>query len=155
LRALDAQKSSTANANLRVAVADAKVDDADRAPLGESMPFDTERLAPHPSPLPAGEREPDASPFERFLKLSDWLFDQTGRQHGISLSNLAELLFRFLVEENKLPPSDAAAAIWADYQRVGRSDRPAFLKDLVPAADTRKIAKDTRAVSRQQRHLAK
>ncbi|CAN5563282.1 radical SAM protein [soil metagenome] len=97
----------------------------------------------------------EGSPFDSFLRLSDWLFEQTGRQHGISLTHLAELLFRFLVEETKLAPSDSAAAIWADYQRIGRSDRPAFLKDLVPPADTRKIAKVSHAVSRQQRHLAK
>jgi hypothetical protein len=48
----------------------------------------------------------------------------------------------------------AAEAIWADYQRVGRSDRPAFLKYLVAPADTRKIAKDATVAKRQQRHLA-
>ena len=91
------------------------------------------------------------SPFESFLRLSDWLFDQTGRRHGISLTHLSELLFRFLTEVQALPAKAAAEAIWADYQRVGRSDRPAFLKDLVPPADTR-----VKAIgNRQAKHLAR
>jgi radical SAM superfamily enzyme YgiQ (UPF0313 family) len=101
--------------------------------------------------LPAiwGER----SPFESFLKLSDWLFDQTGRRHGISLTHLTELLFRFLTEVQTMPAKAAAEAIWADYQRVGRSDRPAFLAPYVSPADTRKSPRST--ATRQQRHLAR
>ncbi len=102
---------------------------------------------------PGGRGTGSDSPFTSFLNLGDWLFTQTGRQHGISLTNLAELLFRFLTEEKSLPASEAAAAIWADYKRVGRSDRPAFLKDLVAPADTRKTSGP--ALKRQQRHLAK
>ncbi len=85
------------------------------------------------------------------MELSDWLFAETGRKHGISLTNLSELLFRFLAESRGLAATEVAAAIWADYQRVGRSDRPAFLAPFVQAADTRK---QTKPLSRQQRHLA-
>jgi hypothetical protein len=109
-------------------------------------------LIPSTRPLPSEARDPE-SPFVSFLHLADWLFAQTGRQHGISLTHLSELLFRFLVEEKQLPANQVAAAIWADYQRVGRSDRPAFLNDLVEPADTRK----NRAVrgNRQLKHLAR
>jgi len=96
----------------------------------------------------------DASPFESFLRLSDWLFEKAGRQHGISLTHLTEMLFRFLTEQNQLPAKRAAEAIWADYQRLGRSDRPAFLKDLVAPADTRAVSRRPTA-DRQARHLAK
>ncbi len=92
------------------------------------------------------------SPFKAFMRLGDWLYDQTGRRHGISLTNLSELLFRFLTEENHLAAKEAAETIWADYQRVGRSDRPAFLKDLVAPADTRVTGRGVK--SRQQKHLA-
>ncbi len=119
--------------------------------IGETKPPDVPRLSPHPSPLPAGEREQE-SPFAGFLRLADWLYEQTGRRHGISLTNLSELLFRFLTEEKHLAPKDAADVIWADYQRVGRSDRPAFLKDLVAPADTRVAGRGVK--SRQQKHLA-
>jgi hypothetical protein len=84
------------------------------------------------------------------MALSDWLFAETGRKHGISLTNLSELLFRYLAECRGVPAVDVAAAIWADYQRVGRSDRPAFLAPYVLPADTRK----SKPLSRQQRHLA-
>ncbi len=93
----------------------------------------------------------NASPFASFLNLSDWLFDQTGRRHGISLTHLSELLFRFLTEVQAMPAKTAAEAIWADYQRVGRSDRPTFLKDWVAPADTRSKA----IGNRQAKHLAR
>jgi len=97
----------------------------------------------------------DASPFRSFLRLSDWLHEQTGRRHGIALQQLAALLFRFLVDVRGLAARDVAAAVWRDYQRGGRSDRPAFLRDLVPPADTRvtRAAASRSGLSRQARHL--
>ena len=37
-----------------------------------------------------------ASPFKCFVDWADWLFLSLGRQHSISLLNLAELLFKYL-----------------------------------------------------------
>lgn len=96
----------------------------------------------------------DDSPFRSFMRLSDWLFQRVGRQHGIALATLAELLFEFLTGEMGRATQESAEAIWADYQRGGRSDLPGFLKGHVSPADTRVIRKP--AVSgpaRQQRHL--
>ncbi len=96
----------------------------------------------------------EGSPFESFLKLTDWLFDRVGQTHGIALQRLAELLFNFLVHEQGVDAAEAAQAIWRDYQRVGRSDRPAFLRDYVAPADTRTIRRERSPVpSRQARHL--
>jgi hypothetical protein len=95
------------------------------------------------------------SAFAPFLSLSDWLYATTSQTHAISLTNLAELLFRFLTDERGLDPQRVADAIWSDFQRLGRSDRPPFLKDWVPPADTRVVRKPrSKSPSRQSRHLA-
>ncbi len=98
---------------------------------------------------------PDGSPFQSFLRLSDWLHATTSRQHGIALAELARLLFTFLTEVCGSSPSDIAPVMWRDYQRGGRSDLPPFLKPYVRPADTR-IMRNTvapAAPARQARHL--
>lgn len=81
-----------------------------------------------------------ASPFAEFLRFSDWLYAQTGQQHGIALNRLARLLETYLTRERGL---DAAT--------VGHC----LATDLAPA----KTANEARvgpgiAAARQQRHLA-
>jgi radical SAM superfamily enzyme YgiQ (UPF0313 family) len=110
------------------------------------------------APSAAGEpREsvPNRSPFESFLRLTDWLHETTGRQHGIALHDLMRLLFTHLTEIVGHAPSAVAPALWRDYQRGGRSDLPAFLKPHITArADTRVVRKPRAAApARQGRHL--
>jgi radical SAM superfamily enzyme YgiQ (UPF0313 family) len=94
------------------------------------------------------------SPFQSFMALSDWLFAQVGQSHGIALVQLAEKLFHFLVDVHGLPKKRVADAIWQDYQRGGRSDRPAFLAEFVAPADTRTVRSPHAAIpARQARHL--
>jgi radical SAM superfamily enzyme YgiQ (UPF0313 family) len=73
------------------------------------------------------------SPFASFMRWSEWLHARTGRTDSIALVRLMELLFEFLTVEHKLDPQHAATALWRDYQRGGRRDKPAFLKHLLPA----------------------
>ena len=75
-----------------------------------------------------------AAPFQNFLRFSDWLFAQLRRTDTIALARLMELLFHFLTEELKLEPKSAAAALWRDYQRGGRHDKPGFLAAHLPDA---------------------
>ena len=111
------------------------------------------------APAAAGEsREsaPARSPFQSFLRLTDWLHDTAGRQHGIALRELMQLLFTHLTEVVGHAPEAVAPALWRDYQRGGRSDLPAFLKPYVTAsADTRIVRKPRSPASpaRQGRHL--
>ncbi len=95
----------------------------------------------------------DGSPFDRFMRLTDWLFAETGQTHALALQTLAELLFRFLTMELRVDPQETAEAIWADYQAGGRSDRPKF---LVPYVGDMPIPRKKSASlpSRQARHLA-
>lgn len=69
-----------------------------------------------------------SSPFECFFALSDWLFEQERRAHGIPLVKLSERLFEFLTDVRALNAEMVAGSLWRDYVRGGRRDRPAFLK---------------------------
>jgi len=63
---------------------------------------------------------------------SGWLHRQVARTDSIALVRLMDLLFRYLTNERKLDPHTTAAALWRDYQRGGRNDKPAFLRDYLP-----------------------
>jgi radical SAM superfamily enzyme YgiQ (UPF0313 family) len=96
------------------------------------------------------------SPFARFLHFSDWLFEHAGTSHGIALRHLSERVFEFLTIELQQDPKEAAAAVWRDYQRGGRSDRPAFLLKHLPL-ESMKVDRKTAVRSgakRQMRRLA-
>jgi radical SAM superfamily enzyme YgiQ (UPF0313 family) len=98
----------------------------------------------------------DASPFARFLHFSDWIFARCSKNYGIALHRLAELIFEFLMAECGQNAADAAQAVWRDYQRGGRSDRPRFLLKHLPS-DAMKIEprrKMPAAAKRQMRRLA-
>jgi hypothetical protein len=115
---------------------------------GERSSPSDERAAPDSS------REGGASPFARFLELSDALFARMGRNHGIALQDLAEFLFGHLVGMRRAPEG-VARAIWADYRRAGRSDRPGFLRAYIgdEPIPRRGAAAAARGPVRQGRHL--
>ena len=95
------------------------------------------------------------SPFHSFLRFSDWLHERTGRTDGIALVRLMELLFQYLTVELKWNPHPAAEALWRDYRRGGRHDKPSFLKDFLSAEVTLRPQKTGSALpKRQARHLA-
>jgi hypothetical protein len=96
----------------------------------------------------------DGSPFDGFMRFSDWIYQVSGQTHAISLTRLSELLFDYLTRHCRLEPPAAAEAVWRDYQRVGRSDRPKFLEPYVAPADTRSIRPRAGGTDRQRRHAA-
>jgi hypothetical protein len=64
------------------------------------------------------------------------------------------LLFTFLTQELGLEPSLIAEALWRDYQRGGRRDFPAFLRNYLPEAILPLKAARASGPKRQVRHLA-
>jgi hypothetical protein len=96
------------------------------------------------------------SPFAAFVRWSEWLHGRTGRTDSIALIRLMELLFEFLTGELKRDPQQTAIVIWHDYKRGGRHDKPAFLKNLLPADMPPVASHRTRpgAPKRQARHWA-
>ena len=102
----------------------------------------------------AGEPPTLLSPFTGFIHWSEWLHERVGRTESIALVRLMGLLFEFLRDERKLDPKPTAAAMWRDYQRGGRRDKPAFLKDHLPAETPSASSHPSRAgvPKRQSRH---
>ncbi|MDB6122259.1 MAG: Radical domain protein [Pedosphaera sp.] len=95
-----------------------------------------------------------ASPFQEFTRLCEWLYQRVGRKHGIPLADLGEHLFNFLTEVKGLSTQIVAEAIWEDYQRGGRSDKPLFLRSHLPdTAVSRRDRSRAIAPKRQERHL--
>ncbi len=89
------------------------------------------------------------SPFESFLRFSDWISARIGRHHSIALSTLAENLFTYLVTEACVTATQVETAICADWRRTGKLEDPPFLnRPKAPRAARRLIAK------RQARHVA-
>jgi hypothetical protein len=89
------------------------------------------------------------------MRWSEWLYAKTNRTDSIALVRLMELLFEFLTAELKLDPQAAASALWCDYQRGGRHDKPAFLKPHLPTETraTSHLRKSLTLPKRQARHL--
>ncbi|MFZ0828361.1 MAG: radical SAM protein [Verrucomicrobiia bacterium] len=101
----------------------------------------------------AGSLAPPAA-FAGFLRFSDWLHARTGRTDSIALLRLMELLFEFLTLELKLEAKPVAEAMWRDYQRGGRHDKPGFLKDLLTEGKVAPLLKARPDLpKRQTRHL--
>jgi radical SAM superfamily enzyme YgiQ (UPF0313 family) len=98
----------------------------------------------------------DGAPFARFLHFSNWLFARTGKNHGIALTRLSELIFDYLTGELNQPPRPVALNLWNDYQRGGRSDRPEYLLKHLSREDMLVQRKPfvSKAVKRQIRRLA-
>jgi radical SAM superfamily enzyme YgiQ (UPF0313 family) len=79
------------------------------------------------------------SPFRAFLRWADWLYSRARRTDAIALARLMELLFAFLVSERGQPAGTVARALWADYRRGGRSDKPSFLREFLPPTEPRPV----------------
>ena len=95
----------------------------------------------------------DGSAFESFLAFSDWIYEASNRTHGIALTRLAELVFVYLTEVAGREKLVAAKAVWQDYLRGGRNDRPPFLREYLPLIGDLPSHRSTqRALPRQSRH---
>jgi Radical SAM superfamily/B12 binding domain/Protein of unknown function (DUF4080) len=72
------------------------------------------------------------SPFDRFLRLSDWLWSRTGQTHALALPRLGALLYGWLGEVEPAGRGEAAEALYQDWLRPGRVDLPGWLSALFP-----------------------
>jgi radical SAM superfamily enzyme YgiQ (UPF0313 family) len=90
-------------------------------------------------------------PFQRFLRLTDWLFEQTGQTHKINLKRLYELVAQAC--ENLFPEihDDLIEAMAIDYERskLKGSFNLLALSQGKQAQTTSKVKHS----SRQQRHI--
>ena len=94
------------------------------------------------------------SPFEAFMRWSEWLHAKTRRTDGIALMRLMELLFEYLTVELRREPRKVAETLWSDYKRGGRHDKPGFMKDYLSENPIKTIPRSKTALpKRQARHL--
>jgi hypothetical protein len=109
------------------------------------------------APLIWGGTPPARSPFDSFMKWTQWLYGRIHRTDSIALLRLMELLFEFLRLECGIEPHRVAEALWNDYQRVGSHDVPGFLKEFLPANQERKRGPGSISTlpKRQTRHAAR
>ncbi|HXI68872.1 MAG TPA: DUF4080 domain-containing protein [Verrucomicrobiae bacterium] len=116
-----------------------------------SRPCESEQEQKHTGGTPV----PQPSPFQSFLRFSDWLYAKIGRTDSIALARLMELLFEFLTQEGKLDTKLVAETFWLDCQRTGRRDAPNFLKEFLPEENWLVVRERDRSLpKRQSRHLA-
>jgi radical SAM superfamily enzyme YgiQ (UPF0313 family) len=92
------------------------------------------------------------SPFKGFFDFAQWCQARFKRSWGIPLVELAEAVFQFLVDVRGGEPQATAESIWRDYQRGGRSDRPAFLRPFVAALPRSAAQFPSASPPRQRRH---
>jgi len=90
--------------------------------------------------------------FEGFIKLSDWLFSETGQTHRLALKRLFELLHRYLTEEAEVSNEEATEVLRQDHQASGLSSVPAFL--IEQQSQQQKKSSKRSLESRQERHRA-
>jgi radical SAM superfamily enzyme YgiQ (UPF0313 family) len=78
----------------------------------------------------------DGSPFQGFMRFSDWLYTRTKQTHSIALARLRELVAQYLTDEATQPGEEVHATIQRDTERT----RGGAVSNALP---------------RQARHLAK
>lgn len=66
------------------------------------------------------------------MRFSNWLFTKVGRTDSIALPRLGELVFHYLTDELGQNQQLCAEALWHDYQRGGRKDKPEYLRPYIP-----------------------
>ena len=67
------------------------------------------------------------SPFSRFMKWNDWLYEHIKRDFGIALRDLVYLLFEYLTTELKQDALAVADALQRDYQRTAKREIPKLI----------------------------
>lgn len=73
-------------------------------------------------------------PFQRFLSLSDWLFEETGQTHRIALPKLMERLWQAMITTLEVDLSTASEVIEQDHQHNQLKGRPMFLNTNASAS---------------------
>jgi hypothetical protein len=96
----------------------------------------------------------DSSPFDFFLRLSDWLFTFFGRTHSISLSNLAEALVEYASSQCGYPKGEVSNLIFEEFNRLGiRSFPGALQRFIASSSDGENNLENVKLPKRQRRHV--
>ncbi|GGI55261.1 B12-binding domain-containing radical SAM protein [Oxalicibacterium solurbis] len=80
-----------------------------------------------------------ATPFARFMRLSQWLFARTDATHRIALEKLAALVAQWLAEEG-MDAEAAAAVVRSDYAGQANLKKAPVQKQALPQRQARHMA---------------
>jgi radical SAM superfamily enzyme YgiQ (UPF0313 family) len=94
------------------------------------------------------------SAFVEILSFSDWLHARGVKTSGIALARQYELLWEYLTTAAGLAPTEVASVLGCDYQRGGRKDQPAWLRECLPQSTGRLPEPPSALPKRQARHAA-
>ncbi|WP_035247550.1 B12-binding domain-containing radical SAM protein [Desulfogranum mediterraneum] len=98
--------------------------------------------------------------FQGFKAFSGWLYQETHSTWKISLKRMAELLYRYLVEELQQEGTRIAEAIAGDLQRIQGRPLPPLIRAQLKTgskkpAPAQAITEEAKSIGRrQQKHLA-
>jgi hypothetical protein len=94
------------------------------------------------------------SPFESFLRFSDWLYKMTGQTSAIALNRLATLIFNYLEKERGVAPNEAANSLYRDFATLGRRSFPGDIMQFVTLRlEVAPSQKQGQTPPRQTRHV--
>lgn len=97
---------------------------------------------------------PDGDVFHGFLDFSRWLYGQTRATWQIGLPRLAELLFRYLVEEQGRGKNEVADSLAADILVIKGRVLPLAIREHVTRMPGERHALGDTLTKRQRRHLS-
>lgn len=89
------------------------------------------------------------NPFDRFLRLSDWLFDKTGQTHRIALPRLFRLIYQAGRDELDIDKEQLYTALREDYINSGMKGEPEFDTNLQKAGGARQTGLSARQIRHQ------
>ncbi len=92
------------------------------------------------------------APFDRFLKMSDWLFATTGQTHRIALDRLYTLVFDGITTAFLIDVDTAREALSRDYIESGARGAPKFLTQTVASYERAAAQSGHSTTQRQARH---
>jgi radical SAM superfamily enzyme YgiQ (UPF0313 family) len=91
------------------------------------------------------------SAFAAFLAWSDWLWQTTGKTHGLTPENLVDALFAYLTTQRDVPPDHARSSLLADYVASGARAMPQCLHGVLPRRPA--LTRPRVRAQRQDRHV--
>ena len=92
-----------------------------------------------------------ATPFDNFMRFSDWLYGETHKTHEFAFERLCEFMQTHLTQVACVDVTVATAAVLTDYQASGARGRLSFMDVGVRTRDAQSAT--ARARMRQARHV--
>jgi radical SAM superfamily enzyme YgiQ (UPF0313 family) len=97
----------------------------------------------------------NTTPFDGFMKFSDWLFKKTNQTSNIALVRLGDLIFEYLTAEIKIAKEVVADTMVDDFKNSGQRRLPVIVRDYA-TVDTdinKKSLTLNKLPKRQKKHI--